>query len=298
MQQGWYCPNCYAPNQDFMPACARCGSGKPLAYPMQQMQQQQSINPQPPPPPPPLQQQHHQIGGYRDPRQLGYGQAAPPLAHHPLAQHRPPPPLPGQAPAHMLHRQQFAHPRAGAYSHEQQLFRGGYGGGSLGPPPASYSGFDYSAAQQYDDGLDAEYAQPPMAEVHYGGVPGGYGGHVGAPRHEGVHYRRDGELARHGGSAEDGLFISATEAQWAMLVEAGATSLRRLFLLIATESDYRAQRPVGAPHGAVLKTARSRCASRVAVPICSRGHRAREREGRRWEGEGRSRGAREGRPRE
>ena len=71
MQQGWYCPNCYAPNQDFMPACARCGSGKPLAYPMQQMQQQQSINPPPPPPPPPL-QRHHQIGGYRDPRQLGY----------------------------------------------------------------------------------------------------------------------------------------------------------------------------------------------------------------------------------
>ena len=53
---------------------------------------------------------------------------------------------------------------------------------------------------------------------------------------------------------EDGLFISATETQRKLLLNCGATSLRQLFIIISTDSDYRAQRPIHAPPGAVLKT--------------------------------------------
>lgn len=133
----------------------------------------------------------------------------------------------------------------------------------------SYASQGYRLADtSHDDGLDAEYSRAQHREgfgalTHRGcsGIEAASYAHAfagaGAPRlmsseasYTDAHHSSSVEP----NAPEEGLFISASEMQWAVLRELGATSLRRLFQVIATESDYRAQRPVAAPPNAVLKT--------------------------------------------
>ncbi len=123
-----------------------------------------------------------------------------------------------------------------------------YRGGGLPPSPPPQHPYRNQQQQHHpsNNSHDPYHYPPPPHHSNYQHVnqrqqrPPPYGIY---------HHADDGPPP----SPEDGLFISATETQRKMLVQAGATSLRSLFNIIANDSDYRAQRPVNAPEGAVLK---------------------------------------------